>query len=319
MIQMFIKSIFIVTLLFCFPMDSLRAEDEYATPIWDRPVEILQQEVNALRAGKDLTPKIWPNGSRVAVGLSFDFDTETVWMQNGKMNHGAMSRGEYGARVGVPRILRILDKYGIPATFFVPAINIYLHPDALRSILSKNRHEIGFHSWIHENSAALEPAQEREMYRKSMQAWQSFMGKAPVGARLTSDFTPNTANLLREFGFIYDSTLMADDRPYMLRVNNKDTGIIELPIEWINDDWFMFQIDSMSGLVASRNGDDVFTIWREQFDKAYEEGTTFTLVCHPQVIGHGYRIRMLEKLIEYIKSKPGVWFATHEQISNYLK
>ena len=94
MIQMFIKSIFIVTLLFCFPMDSLRAEDEYATPIWDRPVEILQQEVNALRAGKDLTPKIWPNGSRVAVGLSFDFDTETVWMQNGKMNHGAMSRGE---------------------------------------------------------------------------------------------------------------------------------------------------------------------------------------------------------------------------------
>jgi peptidoglycan/xylan/chitin deacetylase (PgdA/CDA1 family) len=288
-------------------------------PVWTWPFEKVQGVVNKVRAGKDMTPKSWPGGARVAVGLSFDVDTEPVWMgAMGQMSPGVLSRGEYGARVSVPRILALLDKYEISASFFTPAVTALLHPDAIGKILNKGRHEIGFHSWVHENVSGLTEEQERETYRKGMQAWKQFMGKTPVGVRTASwDFTDNTPKILKEFGLIYDTSLMADDRPYMILAEGKDTGIIELPVEWINDDWPLFQINWGASHVACRNADDVFKIWSGQFDKAYEEGTMFILTMHPQVIGHGYRITMLERLIQYMRSKPGVWFATHEKIARY--
>jgi peptidoglycan/xylan/chitin deacetylase (PgdA/CDA1 family) len=171
---------------------------------------------------------------------------------------------------------------------------------------------------VHENVTTLNADQEREVTQKAMDFWKNFMGKIPVGVRTGAwDFTDSTALILKEFGVIYDSSLMADDRPYMILVDGKETGIIELPVEWINDDWPLFQINWAGHHVAARNGDDVFKVWAGQFDKAYEERTMFILTMHPQVIGHGYRIIMLEKLIQYMKSKPGVWFGTHEEIARY--
>ena len=112
---------------------------------------------------------------------------------------------------------------------------------------------------------------------------------------------------------------MADDRPYTLVANGKDTGLIELPVEWILDDWPFFQLSWPSRHVGLRNAQDVYSVWSAEFDAAYEEGTLFLLTMHPQVIGHRYRIKMLERLIAHIKGKPGVWFATHEDIARYVK
>jgi hypothetical protein len=116
----------------------------------------------------------------------------------------------------------------------------------------------------------------------------------------------------------YDSSMMADDRPYLLLSEGAPTGLVELPVEWILDDWPYFQLDWAEGQNSMRNANDVFSIWRDEFDVAYDEGTMFILTMHPQVIGHRYRIKMLDRLVQHMKSKPGVWFATHEQIARFV-
>jgi peptidoglycan/xylan/chitin deacetylase (PgdA/CDA1 family) len=288
-------------------------------PVWAWSVERLKQHVEKVRAGKDMTPQSWPDGSRVAVGLSFDTDTEPVWMGAlGQFSPAYMARGQYGARAGIDRILALLDKYNIPATFFWQGSTFYLHEDVVKKVMARPQHEIGFHSWVHENPSQLSEAQEREVYQKALDAFKQFTGKTPVGIRTASwDFTDSTLKLIQEFGFLYDSSLMADDRPYMLRANGQETQVLELPVEWILDDWPVFQLNWAGHHWAIRNGDDVFKLWADEFDVAYEEGTIFILTMHPQVIGHRYRMRMLERLIQHMRSKQGVWFATHEQIARH--
>jgi peptidoglycan-N-acetylglucosamine deacetylase len=296
------------------------AADEKA-PLWSMTPAQIKETVNLVRAGRDLNPPVWPNGARVAVSLSFDVDTETVWLGFiGQSSPSYMSRGEYGARVGMSRVINLLDKHNISATFFIPAMSMELHPDVVKVLKANPRHEIGFHSYVHENPLSLGPDDERAVYKKTMDMHVKHFGKKPVGFRSAAwDLTPATINIVKEMGFLYESSMMADDRPYELVAQGKPTGLIELPVEWILDDWPFFQITWPTGHVALRNAEDVFSIWRDEFDNAYEEGTEFILTMHPQVIGHRYRLKMLDRLISYIKSKPGVWIATHEEIARYVK
>ena len=289
-------------------------------PSWKWPESKVFETVNRVRAGRDMTPKSWPRGARVAVGLSFDFDNETPSLRDGQTSPALMAQGEYGARAGLPRILRMLDRFKIPATFFIPAISAKLHPQSVKDIVSKQRHEIGVHGWIHERNSLLEEADERDLMRRSIEALTQITGKKAVGMRTPSwDFSPATMKLAREFGLLYDSSLMADDRPYEVLIDGKGTGVVELPVEWIMDDFPYFGMDRQTTLRPYTTPDEVYTIWRAEFDKAYEERTMFILTMHPHVIGHRSRIAMLEKLVRYMKSRPGVWFATHEEIAKFVK
>lgn len=290
-------------------------------PVWKWSPEQIQSHVNKVRAGRDLTPKRWPHGARVAVSLSFDFDTEPVWLGMQKQQSPSyMSRGEYGARAGMPRILALLDKYKIPATFFIPAISMILHPDVVEDIKKRPHHEFGFHSYVHENPLELTEKEEREVYEKAMRIFVDKVGKRPVGFRSAAwDLTPATIRLVKEMGFLYDSSMMADERPYEIMTEGQATGMIELPVEWILDDWPYFQLNWAGHHIGLRNPNDVYSVWAGEFDGAYAEGTMFVLVMHPQVIGHRYRMQMLERLITYMKKRPGVWFATHEQIARYVQ
>ncbi len=294
---------------------------EGEVPLWQWEPEQFQQHVATVRSGKDLTPESWPDGTKVAVSLSFDFDTEPVWMGfQGQQSPSYMSRGEYGARSGMPRIFNLLDKHDIPATFFIPAISMVLHPHIIEEIKKHADYEIGFHSYVHENPLTLSEAEERAVYEKAMKIFVERVGKRPSGFRSAAwDLTPATIQIVKEMGFLYESSMMADDRPYSLLANGEETGLIELPVEWILDDWPLFQISWPSQHVSIRNADDVYSIWKDEFDGAYEEGSMYILTMHPQVIGHRYRMKMLDKLVTYMKSKPGVWFATHEQIALYVK
>lgn len=276
------------------------------------PVEEVKRVVGAVRAGRRLTPPSWPNGARVAVALSFDVDNELL-SRNSPLPV-PLSQGQYGATTGLPRILSVLERHSVPATFFVPAVSAMLDDEMIPSIMKAQRHEIGVHGWIHENLPALgDAAAEQRLLAQSIDYLTKVTGRRPVGYRAPSwAFSPHTLPQIVQAGFLYDSSFMAMDEPYELLQHGQPTGLIEIPIEWILDDYPYFGPNA-SGAIPSPVA--VFEIYRAEFDAAYEEGTLFALTMHPHVIGHRSRSAQLEKLIAYMKAKPDVWFATHEQIA----
>ena len=287
---------------------------------WTLTEPQLREIVGRVRAGRDLTPSSWPTGARVAVGLSFDVDNETGSLRDNLQSPSLLSQGEYGSRAGIPRILALLDRHKVAATFFVPAVTALLHPDTIKAINASGRHEIGLHSWIHERNSQLDETTERDLMKRSLDTLEKLAGRRPVGMRTASwDYSPYTLALAREFGLLYDSSLMADDRPYEVLANGQPSGIVQLPVEWILDDFPYFWMDRASTVRPTMTPDEVFSIWKAEFDGAYEERTLFILTMHPHVTGHRSRIAMLERLVTYIQSRPGVWFATHEQIARYAR
>ena len=287
---------------------------------WEWSLDKVRSQVDRVRAGKDLTPETWPGGARVAVALSFDFDAETNALRDMNLSPGTFSQGEYAARVAIPRILDLMEKYDIPASFFVPAVSALIHKQEIQAILAKNKHEIGLHGWIHERNSLLSEQEERDLMKRSFDTLKELTGTAPVGIRTPSwDFSPNTLTIIKEMGLLYDSSLMADDRPYEILEGGNPTGVVELPVEWLLDDYPYFGFSRYSSVRPHIKPVDVFAIWAAEFEKAYEEGTLFVLTMHPKYIGHRSRMVMLETLIQYIQTHADVWFATHEEIARYVK
>lgn len=288
-------------------------------PSWKWPESRWRAVVGKVRAGRSLLPSSWPQGARVAVALSFDFDNETPALRDNQTSPGVLSQGEYGARAALPRVLALLERYRVPASFFVPAVSARLHPESVKQIVAAG-HEVGLHGWIHERNSLLGEADERELMARAMAALAEITGRRPVGVRTPSwDFSPNTAGLVKELGLLYDSSLMADDSPYELLVEGEPTGIVELPVEWILDDYPYFGMDRFSAIRPHSPPSHVLEIWQAEFDRAYEEGGLFVLTMHPHVIGHRSRMAMLERLVQHMRSRSGVWFATHEQVARYVK
>jgi peptidoglycan/xylan/chitin deacetylase (PgdA/CDA1 family) len=278
----------------------------------------LEAQMFHVSAGRRLKPAAWPDGARVAVGLSFDVDNATAELATGNLISEVISRGEYGAIDGVPRILRLLDKYQLPASFFIPAVSHLLHPGMIPMILKSGRHEIGVHGWIHEHLPSVnDAAAEQDMLDRAIETLTKAIGKRPVGYRAPSwQFSQYTMGQVKAAGFLYDSSLMASDDAYEILLDKKPTGVIELPIERIVDDFPYFGSGANGGMP---NPADVEAVFQSEFDMAYEEHGLLILTMHPHISGHRSRIAGLEKLIVYMKSKPGVWFATHEQIARYVQ
>ncbi len=194
-----------------------------------------------------------------------------------------------------------------------------LHEEEIKAILAKERHEIGMHGWIHERNSLLSEEEERELMQRSYDTLQKLTGKAPAGIRTPSwDFSLSTLKIIKELGLLYDSSLMADDRPYEILEDGQPTGVVELPVEWLLDDYPYFGFSRYASIRPHIAPQDVFSIWAAEFDKAFQEGTFFILTMHPKIIGHRSRIVMLEKLIQHILAYEKVWFATHEDIARLV-
>jgi peptidoglycan-N-acetylglucosamine deacetylase len=270
--------------------------------------------VERVRAGANLTPRRWPNDAKVAVALSFDADHETIPLRDGESSPGRLAQGEYGSRVAVPRILKLLAAYEAPATFFVPAVSALLHPKDIESFVD-TEHEVAVHGWIHERNTLLSPAEELDLTGRACDTLQRLAGTRPVGIRTPSwDFSDSTLDVIRQLELRYDSSLMADDEPYELLADGEPTGIVELPVEWIRDD--------VPYLVVGRNFTRpraLLEIWRDEFDAAYAEGGFFQLTMHPHVIGHRSRLVVLDELLAHIARHSGVWFATHAQVAEAVR
>ncbi|MCI0433787.1 MAG: polysaccharide deacetylase [Gemmatimonadetes bacterium] len=285
-------------------------------PGWRWSMDRVLATVNAVRAGRSLAPAAWPDGGRVAVLLSFDVDNETVSLRFGQPTIGELSQGEYGGRAALGRVVAALDRYEIPATFFIPAVSLRLNPGMADVIRASGRHEFAVHGWIHEMNTEMPADIERELVVKAKRELEEMTGYAPVGYRAPSwNFSPNTLAIIRELGFLYDSSLMSDDSPYEITADGRATGIVELPVEWILDDAPLLNPRGNS-FTPPR---ELLQVWMDEFDRAYDERGMFLLTMHPHVIGHRSRILVLEALIDHIRSKPGVWFGTHRAAAEHVR
>ena len=255
--------------------------------------------------------------------LSFDFDAMSVWYGYPGTTPAMLARGEYGARVGVPRILALLSRYGIQATFFTPGHTIDSFPEPVEQILRAG-HEIAHHSYAHVDPSGQSPAEERADMERAL-ASLARIGVKPTGYRSPSAaFSALTLPLLLEYGFKYDSSLMADDfRPYQPRIGDqvsRDSPLVmgkpaplwEIPMCFEFDDWVHFQYN----FTPYRNGTSapskVLEIWTKEFDWMHEHvaGGVLTVAMHPQVIGRGHRIAMLEQFIQHCLEVGNVRFQT---------
>lgn len=286
---------------------------------WQWPEEHWRALVNQVRAGRSYKPKSWKGGARCAIALSFDSDHETSELRDGGKSIGRMSWGQYGNRVGVPRILALLARHDVKATFYVPAVVALLHPQEQRVIVGEG-HEIGIHGWIHELNSVLPYEAERDLMLRSADTLEKVSGQRPVGLRTPSwDFSPNTLRIEKEMGLAYDSSLMADEDCYELLLDGEPTGIVELPVEWVRDDAVYFMMNRFSALRPYTPPSDVLDIFRRELDAAYDEGGIFQLTCHPHIIGYRSRIWIVDELIRHAKAKGNVWFATHAEIATWAK
>lgn len=294
------------------------AQDDPKTPSWQWSEVEWRGAVNRVRAGRRLKPREWPNGARVAVALSFDFDNETPSLRDNLTSPSLMSRGQYGSRAGLPRVLAALAQHDIKASFFIPAVSGLLYPADVKSIVAAG-HEVGVHGWIHERNSQLEEKDERELMQRAIKTLTELTGRKPVGIRTPSwDYGPNTLKLIQELGFLYDSSLMADDWPYELVAAGEPTGVVELPVEWILDDAVYFPMSRFGGLRPHTTPNEVLEIWKAEFEVAYREGGMFLLTMHPHYIGHRSRVLLLESLLAHVSSHSDVWFGTHEEVARYV-
>jgi peptidoglycan/xylan/chitin deacetylase (PgdA/CDA1 family) len=286
---------------------------------WQWPEAHWRGLVNHVRAGRTLRPQAWKDGARCALALSFDSDHETNELREGGKSFGRMSWGQYGNRQGVPRILEILKRHSVPATFYVPAVAALLHPDEQRRVVAEG-HEIGIHSWIHELNSVLNYDAERDIMLRSAEALEKITAVRPVGARTASwDFSPHTLRITKEMGLLYDSSLMADVDCYELLLDGEPTGVVELPVEWVRDDAVYFMMHRFQGLRPHTPPQAVLDIFLREFDAAYAEGGLCQLTFHPHIIGHRSRVWIIDEVIRHAKARGSVWFATHRDVAAFAK
>ncbi len=263
----------------------------------------------------------------VQIALTFDFDACCAWIGSmGATSPSMISRGEFGP-IALRRILPMLDRYGIKSTFFIPGHSVLAHPEPSKAIKAAG-HEIGHHGWVHENPVTLTPEREREVMEKGLQVLHQVLAVRPVGYRSPAwDNSPVTVPLLLEYGFEYESSLMGGDyEPYWCRVGDewstteeyrwgRPVDLVEAPVAWHLDDFPVFEHAVTKGgsiLQGNAPPSAVEEVWRSEFDYLYERvgRGLLTVTMHPQVIGRGHRIVMLERFIRHVSSCPGVSFTT---------
>jgi len=264
---------------------------------------------------------------RHLVSLSFDFDAMSGFVSRGLETPTAISRGEFGA-VAVPRVLGLLERYGIAASWFIPGTVIGTYPKVAEAIAAGG-HEIGHHGWTHTPPAQLSREQEAEGLARGNEAIERLSGQKARGYRSPSwDLSPHTVELLLEQGFVYDSSMMGDDHtPYRARQGDvvpdgepmgfgAETTLIEMPISWSLDDHphFEFFRTAEAVMPGLRPAGGVLENWVDDFVymQRIAQWGLLTYTCHPYVIGRGHRMMMLERLIEALLEK-GAGFVTLEQ------
>ena len=260
----------------------------------------------------------WPGGNRCAVVFSFDVDAESGYVfrhpEEAATRLDEMEERRFGVRSGLSRILRLLERYGLPATFYVPGYTVEHHTAAVETIVRAG-YELGCHGNVHEAVHLLDEAAERRILEEQLGIFRRYFGLRPTGYRSPAwSLNVRTPALLKEFGFAYDSSLMGDDIPYFL--NTPHGRLTEVPVQWLLDDApFYRHVYGATNAIAEP--DRVIRLWKQEFRGIYREHGCFVLTMHPFISGRASRIDGLERLIRAIRQDPGVWFATAQQVADW--
>jgi len=264
-----------------------------------------------------------PEGKRLAISLSPDFDAQSVWIGTFRnTSQTSLSRGEFGAEVGAPRLLDTFERFGITTTWCVPTHTMQTFPHAVAAVVERG-HEIAAHGVYHEYVPKLELDEERRLVELQVRLHEEFIGKRPRGYRSPAlDVTDNTLDVLHENGFEWDSSLMGRDfepyHPRMVTEIDREQGnsfgdpspILEFPVSWALDDFP--ELELIKGNATQQSNDVLLRRWKDAFDFAYERcpGGLVTWTLHPQTIGRSHNLIMLERFIEYVAGHEGIWFPT---------
>jgi peptidoglycan-N-acetylglucosamine deacetylase len=256
----------------------------------------------------------WPDRADAAVALTFDVDGEAPWLGEGaeyERRLSTLSMGRFGPERGLARLLALLSEHEIPATFYVPGHTADNWPEVVPAILAGG-HEVGHHGYLHLGTDGLDADKQRAELEQGLTALDAH-GVKPAGYRSPGwELSPETLSMLAEFGFSYDSSLMADDRPYWSSSGGQP--LLELPGHWSLCDWPYFGwTPYQGGLLADPAA--VERIWLDEFESACDERRVVTYTMHPEAIGRGYLTRMLDRIITAMLERGRPWFATHAQIA----
>jgi peptidoglycan/xylan/chitin deacetylase (PgdA/CDA1 family) len=268
-------------------------------------------------------PIAWPAGKTAAACLTFDMDAESAVLTaniSSITRMTPMSHQSYGPLVGVPRILALLARHDVKATFFVPGYSAHRYPAIVRDIAEAG-HEIAHHSYFHENTVGMDEKTEADMIDLGLDALREIAGVRPEGYRAPMwEMNYHTPGLLAERGFLYDSSLMDSDHPYVLAVDESSTArtLVEVPVSWGLDDWeqYAFLPDLIgSGVIESPA--KALEIWTLELEAMYRLGAVFVLCCHPFLSGRPARAEALERLVERMQSLPGLWITTVGDVARH--
>jgi peptidoglycan-N-acetylglucosamine deacetylase len=260
----------------------------------------------------------WPGGSRCAAMLCFDVDGETTALSEDPAlarRRTLLSQCEYGPRIGVPRLLGLLEHLGVPATFFVPGYVAERHPRMVAAIAAQG-HELGLHGYLHEKLAGLGEEQEEAILVRCLELFERLTGARPAGYRAPwFETNPWTADLLARHGLSYGASEMGDDVPY-----RHPGGLVEIPGQWLLEDWeqFAFSADPPWGSVPENCG-KVYDLWWREFEAMHDYGCCFVLTLHPWLSGRPSRVRLLEDLVGAMQAKGGVWFARGRELADHVR
>lgn len=254
--------------------------------------------------------------------LTFDLDAELLWTSRDPKNWDrpiALSQGAYGYREGVPRILNLLAKHNIWATFFVPGMIVERNREVVQDIFSAG-HEIAHHSYSHRWLQDMDEATERQEFEKTTDLIGNLTGSRPLGFRSPAgEFSKNTMRLLLEYGFLYSSNFFDRDQAYKHVVNGQKTDLIEFPFAWVLDDapFFLYSIQLVGRVMMPPSA--AFEHWSSEFELLYREKKEFVLAMHPQIIGRPSRIILLDRLIHHMREFPDVCFGRCDHQALLLK
>lgn len=260
----------------------------------------------------------WPKNSPVAVSLTFDVDAEAGFLGDSPTfakRLTSLSEGRFSVTRGVPRIVEMLARHQIKASFFVPGYTAQQHPGLIEQLL-KDGHEVGHHGHMHLRSDKASAQQQVDEMNLGLEALARAGAPKPAGYRSSSwELTPETFDLVIDNGFTYDSSCMGDDRPYIETFNGR--SIIELPVHWSLDDWPMFgwSIDNGGNFTHPKTLSDV---WLAEYESARRDGRHTSFTMHPEVIGRAARFEQLERFVERLVSDGDVWFARLDEVARHV-
>jgi peptidoglycan/xylan/chitin deacetylase (PgdA/CDA1 family) len=262
----------------------------------------------------------WLGDSAALAVLSFDVDAESPILAQGRRyaDHAmVMTHQAYGPLVGVPRLLRLLEEFGVTATFFVPGLTADRYPQTVETIAAAG-HEVGHHSYSHRSPVDLGAQGEREDFERALAALDR-VGVAPKGHR-SALWEANwaTPSLVAEYGLEYDSTLMDDDKPYLLETRRGT--IAELPPHWSLDDWEQYAYLPRPPIgVNIESPAKVLDLWGSELEALAGEGGLMVHTSHPFLSGRASRVATLERVIERARELGGIWIASAGEIAAHVK